>query len=297
MKQLLSALILMIAGMSGYGQNVGIGTNTPDSSALLELKSTTSGLLPPRMTYAQRNFISNPAIGLIIYCIDCGNNGGEPQYFNGAKWLNMSGGISQLPPQYNLPYVLIGNLAWSKTNLSVAKYRNGDIIPQVTDPTEWRNQTSGAWCWYNNDSAVYGSKYGRLYNWFAVNDPRGLAPEGWHVPSNAEWNILFKFLDPNADTTCNNCLISIIASSGMMSTTGWGNPVGGNNNSGLTALPGGSRYNPSTFQSAGSQGYWWSSSASSEGGGSFYILQNVQNYLRKGGFYKNFGYSVRVVRD
>jgi uncharacterized protein (TIGR02145 family) len=124
-----------------------------------------------------------------------------------------------------------------------------------------------------------------------------LAPEGWHVPSNTEWNILFRFLDPNADTSSSSVTISTISSNGMMSTTGWGSPIGGSNSSGLTALPGGSRYNPSTYLFVGSSAYWWSSTAAPEGGWSFYIKQNVQNYLNKGGFYKNFGYSVRVVKD
>jgi uncharacterized protein (TIGR02145 family) len=94
-------------------------------------------------------------------------------------------------------------------NLNVSKYKNGDIIPQVTDGTQWANLTTGAWCWYNNDSATYAATYGKLYNWYAVNDPRGLAPEGWHVPSDGEWNILIKYLDPIADTFCGSrCLQS-----------------------------------------------------------------------------------------
>ena len=71
-------------------------------------------------------------------------------------------------------------------NLDVSKYRNGDDIPQVTDATTWANLTTGAWCYYENNTAN-GTVYGKLYNWFAVNDPRGLAPSGWHIPSQAEW--------------------------------------------------------------------------------------------------------------
>ncbi|MBL0357963.1 MAG: fibrobacter succinogenes major paralogous domain-containing protein [Chitinophagaceae bacterium] len=85
-----------------------------------------------------------------------------------------------------LPYVLICSQAWTKKNLDVDQYRNGDPIPQVTDAVQWAGLTSGAWCWYNNDSATYAAIYGRLYNWYAINDPRQLAPEGWYIPSNAD---------------------------------------------------------------------------------------------------------------
>lgn len=68
-------------------------------------------------------------------------------------------------------------------NLDLRNYRNGDPIPQEADLTVWSNLTTGAWCWYNNDSATYAATYGKLYNWYAVNDPRGLAPVGWHIPT------------------------------------------------------------------------------------------------------------------
>lgn len=81
--------------------------------------------------------------------------------------------------------VTIGAQTWSGYNLDVTTYRNGDAIPQVTDLTTWLNTTTGAWCYYNNDPAM-GPIYGKLYNWYAVNDSRGLAPTGWHIPTDAE---------------------------------------------------------------------------------------------------------------
>jgi len=93
---------------------------------------------------------------------------------------------------------LIGNQSWTLTNLDVTTYRNGDIIPQVTSFSTWANLTTGAWCWYGNSEAS-GSKYGRLYNSYAVKDSRGLAPIGWHVATQAEWSSLFdKFGGINA---------------------------------------------------------------------------------------------------
>lgn len=86
-------------------------------------------------------------------------------------------------------FTVICGQTWSTRNLDVATYRNGDPIPQVTDTAAWRKLTTGAWCWYNNDSATY-HRYGRLYNWYSVNDPRGLAPQGWHVLTDAEWEAM-----------------------------------------------------------------------------------------------------------
>lgn len=93
----------------------------------------------------------------------------------------------------NYETVTIGTQEWKLKNLDVTHYRNGDPIPQVTDPTQWANLTTGAWCYYNNDS-TNGTIYGKLYNWYAVNDPRGLAPIGYHIASDQEWATLFTFL-------------------------------------------------------------------------------------------------------
>jgi len=97
MKKLFFLFVSMICIGQAYTQNVGIGTNTPKNSALLEVNSTTKGFLPPRMIASQRNAIASPETGLIIYCIDCGTNGGEPEYYNGTAWVNMIGGTAAAP--------------------------------------------------------------------------------------------------------------------------------------------------------------------------------------------------------
>jgi uncharacterized protein (TIGR02145 family) len=89
--------------------------------------------------------------------------------------------------------VTIDTQTWTTKNLDVSNFRNGDTIPHVQDKNAWAKLTSGAWCYYENNNANYdsiGSIYGKLYNWYAVNDPRGLAPNGYHIPTHAEWNIL-----------------------------------------------------------------------------------------------------------
>jgi len=103
--------------------------------------------------------------------------------------------------------IKIGDQTWTSKNLNVSNYRNGDIILQVQDPAAWKNLIIGAWCYHENKPAN-GTKYGKLYNWYAVNDPRGLAPKGYHIPTDSEWDILTDYLGPEAGTK-------------MKSTSGW----------------------------------------------------------------------------
>ncbi len=128
--------------------------------------------------------------------------------------------------------VKIGNQWWTVENLEVTHYRNGDPIPNVTDKPTWIGLSTGAYCNYNYDEGYVGT-YGRLYNWYAVNDSRNVAPVGWHVPTDAEWQTLVNFL---GDT-------SIVG--GMMKETGtrlWSPPnTGATNESGFSALPAGYR--------------------------------------------------------
>ena len=149
--------------------------------------------------------------------------------------------------------IKIGTQTWTSKNLEVTKYRNGDVIPQVVQDTTWASLTTGAWCYYEN-KAENGTIYGKLYNWYAVNDPRGLAPKGYHIPTDAEWTILTDYL--GGDT---------IAGTKMKSTSGWDNNGNGTNTktSGFSGLPGGSRYTNGRFNKYsdyGDTGIWWSSS-------------------------------------
>lgn len=144
--------------------------------------------------------------------------------------------------------VTIGTQVWMTKNLDVSKFRNGDPIPEVKTDEEWENAGKSkqpAWCYYNNDPKN-GEKYGKLYNWYAVSDPRGLAPNGYHIPSTIEWKILTKYLsaEPNAGDK-------------MKSKRGWVRKGNGNNSSGFSGLPGGSRFDE--FFSIGTFGAWWSS--------------------------------------
>ena len=184
--------------------------------------------------------------------------------------------------------VKICKQVWMSKNLDVSTYRDGTSIPQVTDPVEWANLTTGAWCYYENNSAN-GTTYGKLYNWYAVNDPRGLAPGGWHIPSDAEW------------TTLTDCLDGESLAGGKMKESGtshWLSPnTGATNSSGFTGLPGGGLFGNGPFSDVGSGGYWWSSNEGSTtvawARGLFYSFAIA---FRGSGFKSN-GFSVRCVRD
>ncbi len=146
----------------------------------------------------------------------------------------------------------ICNQIWMTQNLNASKYRNGDVIPQVQDPTQWANLTTGAWCYYVN-STTDGPKFGKLYNWYAVNDPRGLAPQGYHIPNDAEWLTLI------------NCLGGASVAGGKMKAVSglWRFPnTGATNSSGFNGLPYGTRYNDGNWGPTGYGADWWSSSSS-----------------------------------
>ena len=142
--------------------------------------------------------------------------------------------------------ITIGNQVWTSKNLDVETYRNGDVIPQVQDQNAWNNLITGAWCYYDND-ASNGTKYGKLYNWYAVNDPRGLAPKGFHIPSDAEWEILTDYFDGET-----------AAGAKMKSSFGWNENGNGTNSSGFAGFPGGYRGSSGAFYYIGSDGHWWS---------------------------------------
>ena len=183
--------------------------------------------------------------------------------------------------------VTIGSQIWTGCNLNVLTYRNGDSIPEVTDPTEWIYLTTGAWCWHNND-INNGVTYGKLYNWYAVNDPRGLAPEGYHIPSDAEWTTLTDYLGGE----------SIAA--GALKEEGlchWDSPNdGATNATGFAGLPGGNRNFDGNFYAIGGNGVWWSSTEY-DAAGTWYRLLNEYANVYRGIHDKTSGFSVRLIKD
>ena len=189
--------------------------------------------------------------------------------------------------------IKICNQAWMIKNLDVSQYRNGDPIPEVTDSTEWANLTTGAWCYYDNNPEN-GATFGKLYNWYAVNDPRGLAPTGWHIPSDAEWEVLVK------------CLGDSSVAGGKLKDKGtfedkkgiWQTPnTGATNTSNFTALPGGSRNSDTTLAIIRTGAYFWSTTDTTETNAWFRQLSFDNAKIIRRESKKYYGYSVRCVRD
>lgn len=183
--------------------------------------------------------------------------------------------------------VSVGKQEWLGKNLNVDHFANGDPIPEAKSIDDWKRAGENkqpAWCYYDNDPAK-GRTYGKLYNWYAVNDPRGLAPKGWHVPNDAEWNSMTSYLGGEAT-----------AGSSLKNNYGWENNGNGNNNSSIAGLPGGYRKPNGTFFDLGNYAIWWSSSGTT-GYASLRILHYANSKVYSRVDKKSWGYGVRCLRD
>jgi uncharacterized protein (TIGR02145 family) len=188
----------------------------------------------------------------------------------------------------NADAIKIGNQAWAKKNLDIANFKNGDPIPEVKSEDEWEQAgTDGkpAWCYYDNDSSI-GKKYGKLYNWYAVNDARGLAPTGWHIATDEEWTTLSNFLGGED-----------IAGIKLKCDTGWLEKGNGTNITGFAALPGGYRYFAGVFFNAGQDGGWWTSTEKGAGYASLRYLYSANSNVFANRLNCKLGLSVRCVKD
>lgn len=191
--------------------------------------------------------------------------------------------------------VKIGDQLWMKENLRTTNYNDGVDIPNVTDPINWTNLTSGAYCNYDNTQS-YSLTYGRLYNWYAVNTNK-LCPDGWHVPSDAEWQILFEYVGTNYNSYY---LGTALKESGTMH---WRSPNDGANAVAFTALPGGYRGSENKFWQLGEYGYFWTSSTPPlpDDYGHVYGIAYGLSYMSAGIAtsydFKTSGASVRCLKD
>ena len=182
--------------------------------------------------------------------------------------------------------ITIGTQEWMAENLRTSKYNDGSNIPHVSDNTSWENLTTGAYCWYDNDQA-YEIPFGKLYNWFAVNNANGLCPDGWHIPDDSEWSTLVNFLGGAS------------SAGGAMKATGFKHwefqNIGATNSSGFSGLPG-IRDTDGDFPFQGFLGYWWSATdAGSNAGdmGLFYDSAGVNQASDD----KNYGFWVRCLKN
>jgi uncharacterized protein (TIGR02145 family) len=180
--------------------------------------------------------------------------------------------------------VAIGAQVWLTKNLYTTTFSNGDPIPQAISFDEWKRSEfthRPAWCYYKNDR-VNGVEYGVLYNYYAVVDPRGLCPAGWHVPSVEEWFVLTNALGGGWT-----------APHTMKSTSLWN----GDNSSGFEGLPGGHRDGTGMFYGIGCEGSWWSSSADGALWATVFPLVSLPTKVSWYTEYKHNGHSVRCLKD
>jgi len=218
---------------------------------------------------------------------------------------------------YAYDLVEIGNQCWFKENLRTAMYRDTTPINYPgTDNTAWSNDTIGAYAWYNNDSTTHDSIYGKLYNWYAVDNPTGLCPTGWHVPSDSAWTVLGSYLEANG-YNYDGSLTGNKYGKAMADSVGWNSStvtgaVGNTdyptyrNKSGFSGLPGGGRKFDGTNSCGmacytykkGFRAHWWTSSQFSASSARRLYMYNVTSWGASiSNSPKEEGRSVRCLKD
>jgi uncharacterized protein (TIGR02145 family) len=198
--------------------------------------------------------------------------------------------------------VTIGTQVWMVENLKAIHYRNGDPVTNVTDNNQWFNLSTPAYSDYENtpgNSIIYG----RIYNYFAVADIRKIAPDGWHVPTDAEWTTLTDYLINNGYGYEGS---GLDIGKSMAATSGWvasaqlgtvGNNQASNNSSGFSALPGGGRFTSGGFFNLGSETYWWTSTEADPTSGYSRGIFSTGSACGRGTYGKVRGLSVRCISD
>ena len=323
MKKVLLCAAFIAASFTSIAQ-VGIGTTMPDASAALDITSTTAGLLPPRMSTAERNVINSgaPAVGLTIYNTDvkC------LEFWNGSAWVcmfdNTSTGI--IPENATCASATISATPCTSGEIASGinggirgnKYANGangtysvveiggqcwmqesiDVNP--TESPTWVNSSDVGWYGYYNDNYQAAGE-GTLLQWSAAMNgatterAQGVCPTDWHIPSDCEWMYLENSLGMTiAEQQGTGSRNSGTVGSKLSTLT-----ANGTNSSGFTALLAGLRSANGPFTSRGSSGSWWSSSEPSATTAHHRYLVSGQEGVSRNSFNKAYGFSVRCLKD
>ena len=213
---------------------------------------------------------------------------------------------------YDYATILIGDQCWFAENLRSENYENGDAIPSNLSDSEWSSTTSGAvavygegssTCYKNSpdgdacDESWSLGEYGRLYNWYAVDDARALCPSGWHIPTDGEWMTMEMALGMSEAEANDTGLRGTNQGRQLKTDYGWNNGGNGTNSSGFSGLPGGNRNISGFFYYGGDRGHWWSSSPSGSFAWYRYLHYSFEDVYRSNFLNPRFGFSVRCVRD
>lgn len=184
--------------------------------------------------------------------------------------------------------IKIGEQIWMVENLKTTKYRNGDEISHVSGNSQWSQLTKGAYCFYNNNSNTPG-EYGKLYNWYAAKDNRNIAPEGWRIPTDADFTQLINFLG-GQETAGGNMK--------EKNSSHWSAPnTGATNESGFTALPGGLRHEDGSFNFLKQHASFWSTTASNTYDAFIRDLYFESAAITRHEFSKKSGFSIRCIKE
>jgi uncharacterized protein (TIGR02145 family) len=317
MKKLSALLIILSLTVCSFAQNIGINDDgsLPNANAILDVKSNTKGFLPPRMSYDERNSITNPPAGLVIWCTNCAVHG-ELQVFNGTAWTNMTGGLANVPPPppiecgdslldtrdgRSYATVLIGSQCWMAQNLNYGTRIAGGL--EQTD-----NNIPEKYCFWNNDGTCNGW-YGALYQWAEMlqyangatnttswSSPpsgyvQGLCPVGWHIPTDYEWWLLGELVGGNN------------IGGGKLKEAGydhwWYPNTGATNESSFTALPAGYRKSADLgwADDFGYAMFWTLDEGSSWQAWRRCLAYDINYIVRDANHNKRDGMSVRCVKD
>ncbi len=227
-----------------------------------------------------------------IMDVDCSvvSGGSTPSFVCGADTVSYDGGPNGA---YSYPTVLVDGQCWFKENLRTTKYNDGSNIPNITDNTQWQNNTTGAYAWYNNDYATYGSNYGAYYNFYAINPVsnggKNVCPVGWRVPTDSDLNDLDQFLTDQPNTCDANRV-------GAWDCSGAGTKILVGGSSGLNLPLAGYRNVNGVFNYLGQITYLRSSTASGIGAFTRYFVPSLTTDYRYND-YLPYGFSVRCLKD
>ena len=298
---------MLLFATLGYSQ-VAINTDgsNADNSAILDVKSTTKGLLLPRMTTIQISYVSNPAAGLLVYNTDSSDFYG----YNGSKWISLWNEGDTLADWYcgnpitdtrdgqSYTTVQISTQCWMAENLNIGTMINGST-------NQFNNGVIEKYCY--NDDTVNCDVYGGLYQWremmqyVTTEGAQGICPTGWHLPTDAEWMILEEEAESVSGVNWNTTGARGNYAGGNLKETGtsnWQSPnTGATNQSGFTGLPGGRRHpDDGSFSTFGHLGYWWTSSEQSSYMWFRYLAYDDARVFR---YYDVglYGFSVRCLKD